>query len=449
MDLKLSRYHVVTPPFVDAITNRTKRIIFATRTAAMRAISETGWQNLRAERFDLLPKEVLLDFVDIELIVSTDEDELATILNRNNAAAIDDDVLYLVIQPTAYCQLGCNYCGQKHSHRWLSPEDQIRFVERAQTKLEAKRFQKVLICWFGAEPLAGLPVIRSLTPQLKTLSEKFNCGYEAKIVTNGLALTDSVATEIVEEHAVRFIEITLDGVAEFHDARRHRKNGSATFEQIFENTIALARREDLDVQMRIRCNVDQRNYEGVLPLLQMLTEAGVQRRIGFYVAPVHSWGNNAHALSLAQEEFASREIEWMAQMIQLGFKPILIPERKSIVCMAVKPHAELVDAGGTLFNCTEVSYVPTYGTPNKYAIGHVSHGEFLGQRHQLGDFNDRVGRGDYPCSTCRMLPVCGGSCPKQWQEGLLPCPSTKYNIEERLLLNYAASRIDQASTAAK
>lgn len=450
MDMKLSQYHVVTQPFVDEINNHVKRVIFATRTAEVRVINEASWQILESGTFDLLPQEILFDFVDMELIVPMDEDELATMLGRNDAAAIDDDSLYVVIQPTAHCPLGCGYCGQLHSGKWLSVEHQDQFIERTRGKLEARRFQKLNICWFGAEPLSGLGVIRSFTPRLRALAESFDCIYEAKIVTNGLALTDKVATEIVNQHAVGFIEITLDGVAEFHDARRHRKNGKATFEQIFSNTIALARREDLeDVQLSIRCNVDRRNYEGVSPLLRMLTEAGVQERIRFYVAPIHSWGNDAHTLSLSKEEFAAWEIKWFAQMIQLGFKPGLVPERKPIVCLAVMPHGDLVDANGSLFNCTEVSYVPAYGTPNKFAIGHVSSGEIPGKRNLLGDFNARVGRGEYPCSTCRMLPVCGGACPKSWQEGLEPCPSAKRNIEERLLLNYATYRIGKEPVSTK
>ncbi len=172
----------------------------------------------------------------------------------------------------------------------------------------------------------------------------------------------------------------------------------------------------------------------------MLADAGIQERITFYVAPIHSWGNDAHMLTLEKEEFAMWEIKWLAQMIQLGFKPILIPERKPIVCLAISPHGELIDAYGTLFNCTEVSYVPTYGTINKFAIGSVTRGEISGRRNLLGDFNRQVERGKYLCSSCRMLPVCGGACPKAWQEGFEPCPSTKRNIEERLLLAYAYAR---------
>jgi uncharacterized protein len=39
-----------------------------------------------------------------------------------------------------------------------------------------------------------------------------------------------------------------------------------------------------------------------------------------------------------------------------------------------------------------------------------------------------------------MLPVCGGLCPKSWLEGTPACPSAKFNITERLMLQYALER---------
>ena len=76
-------------------------------------------------------------------------------------------------------------------------------------------------------------------------------------------------------------------------------------------------------------------------------------------------------------------------------------------------------------------------------IDHLSGQKMPGKWETFGNFNAEVRQGKYPCSTCRMLPVCGGSCPKQWREGIEPCPSAKQNIEQRLLLSYAVSRIAQ------
>jgi uncharacterized protein len=446
MNVKLSRYHVVTQPFFDQTGLQFKRVLFATRTSSVCVIDDESWILLETGKFNQLSQTMLLDLIEMELLVPIDDDELMTILDRNDAAAQDDDTLFFSVQPTAMCQLGCHYCGQEHRNQQMSELDQERLLERARIKLSERSFRTFGITWFGAEPLIGLPVIRNLAPKFRALAAEFGCAYESKMVTNGLALTDSVATELVRDFDVRLIEITIDGLAEFHDARRMQKSGMPTFDKIFENTIAIARRTDLEVYISVRCNVDAQNYESVTPLLAKFAAAGVQDRINFYVAPIHSWGNDAHTRSLSADEFAAWEIKWMSDKFQLGFSTKLIPGRQPITCMATRPHSELVDADGLIYNCTEVSYVPAYGTPNEYAIEHLNGQAMAGTRARLGDFTDRVRRGEFSCPSCRMLPVCGGACPKAWQEGLEPCPSAKRNIEQRLLLGYAMSRIEQQLT---
>lgn len=441
MSLKLSYYYQVSRPIFDQVEERTKRAIFVTRTASFRIIDEGSWSLIEQGQFQKLPSEMLAELINIDLLVPEQENELETIIQQNQSSITEDENLYLVIQPTAYCQLGCHYCGQEHSPQMITEEAQKQFLERTRKKLETRKFTSLSISWFGGEPLVGLSVIRSLTRQLKALAADFGCSYDAKMVTNGLALTETVSRELVEELNITKIEITLDGTKEYHNIRRMQKSGKPTFSKIFTNIVNLAQKHYSDVNLVIRCNVDYENYESVSPLLQVLAKANIQDKISFYVAPIHSWGNDAHKRSLSKEEFAELEIFWFSEMIELGFNIKLIPDRVPIVCMAVSPNAELVDAYGNIFNCTEVSYVPSYGSPNEYAIDHLSGKKMPGTRERLGSFNHKVSQGSYPCSTCKMLPVCGGFCPKSWSEGLEPCPSAKYNIEDRLILNYALSRL--------
>jgi hypothetical protein len=58
---------------------------------------------------------------------------------------------------------------------------------------------------------------------------------------------------------------------------------------------------------------------------------------------------------------------------------------------------------------------------------------------------DQVEAGAFGCSRCPLLPVCGGACPKEWIEGRAPCPSSKRNIAQRLLLAAAFERMDRAA----
>jgi uncharacterized protein len=209
------------------------------------------------------------------------------------------------------------------------------------------------------------------------------------------------------------------------------------------------------LRIGIRANVDRRNRQGVVPLLELLAERGLHTRIDrFYVAPVRAWGEPAAESSAGAAEFASWEVECLAHMLRLGFQVQMIPSRKRVVCLAVCPCSEVVDAFGSLFNCTEVSYVPAYeacpasqdgsapadergrAPRNAYSLGSVSGGEDLARRACFADLNDRIQRREVPCHACAMLPVCGGACPKQWRVGDALCPPYKLNMPQRLALGY-------------
>src|SRR4051794_865008 len=112
--MKLSRYHVVTPAIVDAIDQMTKRIVYATRIAQLRVLTTAAWDRVENGKLDDLPADLVADLVAIELLVPSGEDELTTVLARNNTAAANTEALAVVVQPTALCQLGCGYCGQAH-----------------------------------------------------------------------------------------------------------------------------------------------------------------------------------------------------------------------------------------------------------------------------------------------------------------------------------------------
>jgi len=441
MNFKRSHYLVTTDP-EPAIAN--KRILLATRTSRTATLSERLYDTLQREAWHEMADDDFQKLRQIEAIVPGEENELQTIIDRNNRTIRDNKTLYQVIQPTAMCQLGCGYCGQKHTKDYLPTSASDAILERIKSKFTAKDYKSLSVAWFGSEPLLGLVQIRELTPKLKAMAKEQGCTYWAKTVTNGLSLKEPIFLELVQKHSIKKIEITLDGTAAFHDARRHTKEGLPTFNLIFQNLLKILNRPDfkeLGCSISLRCNVDERNSESVVPLIQLLAEHNLQDKIEyFYVAPIHSWGNDAHLLSLEKQAFADKEIGWLIEQMRYGFRPGLMPSLAPIVCMSVQPDAEVFDAFGNVFDCTEVPYVDNY-KDSEYVLGNINNGSSsIAKRRPLLGFYDEVAQGQYPCTKCPMLPVCGGGCPKSWREGVAPCPTNKFNIKDKLLLYYALSK---------
>lgn len=426
----LSRYLVASPPFRRA-GGPLQRVVLPTRAPRPLVVGEGLWQALVAGDVSAIDDDLVHRLVGARVLVDEGVDELGEVVDENVAAIGATSTLSQVVQPTAACQLGCGYCGQEHSATRLSQSGQDALVARIDRRLASGRYDALSISWFGAEPLLGLDVMRTLSPRLLEQTARRELGFHAKIVTNGVRLTPEVAAELLALHHVTEAEVTLDGPAAVHDTRRHTKGGRPSFDRIVGNLVAVAARPDLAaLRLVVRCNVDRDNADHVGELIDLLAERGLAERIDLYVSPVYAWGNDASS-GLTLEDFGVREVEWFAHMHQRGFRVGLLPTRRPIVCLAVQDHGELTDAFGGIFNCTEVSYVPAYGTPNRYEIGHVE----LRGRRPFRDFNEEIRDGTQaPCHHCPILPVCGGACPKLWSEGRVPCPSMKANLGERLLL---------------
>jgi uncharacterized protein len=441
MQFKKSRYTIVTESIRSGKFAEPVRIVYSTRSARAIVVNEAVCNALDTDDYLPLDPGLLSQLLEIEAIVPAAENELQTVVARNKGAVADNTTLNYVIQPTAQCQLGCGYCGQAHSKKLLDTDDSDNLLKRVELRLNSRAYDLLHIGWFGSEPLMGWKNIQELTPRLQELAEKYGCGYSASIVTNGLSLKENIFLDLIHKYAVNTLEITLDGTAPFHDTRRHTKEGHSTFELIWKNLLAICTRPDFDalgVDITVRCNVDRRNVEGVSPLIELLATHGLQQKVNFYTAPIHSWGNDAHLLSLTKEEYADKEIDWIMEMAKLNFRLSgLIPSLKEIVCISVTPDAEVVDAFGNVYNCTEIPYVPVY-EGSAYVLDNLKQPmtDTPERRRAFADWYERIETEDNTCSNCRMLPVCGGMCPKSWEEGIPACPSNKINIEDKLILAY-------------
>jgi uncharacterized protein len=436
--LKLSHYLV----FTDSLNDKNDRIVFSTRSCKSLLISALCYDKLTEGNFNEIPAPLIEKFLDRNILVPTSADELANII-KDNKQAIEGDphTLYEVIQPSANCQLGCYYCGQTHTKKSLEPSVAEKILDRIKTKLIQYGYKKLDIGWFGGEPLLGLASIRNISAELISFCNTNNIRYAAKVVTNALSLKENIFRELVKVWEVKQIEITLDGVGDDHDAHRYTKKGTGSFHIIFQHlldAISIKEQESLDCKISVRCNVDRHNVEGVSGLIRHLAEHNLQGKIDFYVMNIYSWaGNNAHNQSLTKEEFAIREIQWRKEMIRHGFAyGFDLPKRKKITCMIVSKNSEMYDANGNVFNCTETSYAKIYDQ-SAYHLGNLKSDEPIKAKRHLADWNDRVQNDEsLPCNSCKMLPVCGGSCPKSWEEGNAACPTNKFNLKDKLALNY-------------
>lgn len=430
-------------------------LLWSSRTCRLLSLDTRTWAAVERGDLTSLSEGAVATLREAAILVPDTEDELAAVLDANAAAIRDARSLYVVLASAAGCNFACRaYCGQTHRPGSMDARQGDLVLERIERKLRTHARSELLVGWFGGEPLTGLAFIREFTPRAIALAASHGASFDAKIVTNGYLLTPATACELVRDLRVSRIEVTLDGPRGAHDARRPTLGGGGSFDRVLENVCRLAEREDVRPVIVLRTNVDRENADRVLELLDTLAGRGLPGRgVRWYPAPVHAWGNNADLRSLPPTEYAQREIDWLVHAAALGFAIQPLPARREAPCLTLDPSAEVIDADGVVYNCTESTYVvsdradPAQPSTSVYAIGTLEHGTDEARRERLGGFFDQVRAGTWPCRNCRMLPTCGGACPKSWHEGHVPCPSPKLNIEQRMLLAHALHRAKEKENA--
>lgn len=421
-------------------------LLFSGRTGKNMYVSPSTYRNVTKGEIHLLNDKVHKLLVKYKILIPENEDELFEV-NKENELAMkldSNDRLYISIQPTASCQLACDYCGQKHSRKTLTESTMNAIIKRVSDKLSQSAFKVLEIGWFGGEPLCALANMRKLNEQLKRIAADHDMKYRGHITTNGYALTPKLYEELKEQFNIKRIEITIDGSKEYHDARRITCSGKGPFDRIFNNLESIVLSENYEMDkciISVRCNVDERNVDGVFPLLKTFVKKNMQHKILFYTTAVVSWSNNGAGSEEGCKSLGKKSTDHIAYMLENGFRIGILPHRTApFKCLGTDADAEMYDADGNIFDCSETSYSDYYSEKG-YVLGNVMH-EKIGSPVKRSKLklvpNMLLNKNIKPCDECKFYPLCGGLCPLALLEGTPRCPSFTYNMEDRIFLDFLA-----------
>ncbi len=392
------------------------------------------------QSFFQLPSWLLDKLVQGKIIVPEFENEFETCLQENKNFLDDSQTLSYTIQPTGNCQLGCNYCGQLHRNVTMSRKVMDDVYARIESFTTNRRFNHLDVTWYGGEPLMAADEIIYLSDKLIKLSGEKKIRYTADMITNGFILSGPKMIKLVEDCKIRAYQVTLDGLPEYHDQSRPTKQNRSSFQKIYSNIkefVFSSLFTEHNVNLTIRLNINRLNADGVIPFIDFLHEEGLSDKVALDFQGIVDWGSNqASAKSFHISEFATKEIEWMVHGINKGFDfDGLVPKRQYGVCMVVDKNSEVYDATGNIYPCYELPYTPGF-EDGQNLVGNLSK---LAERKDDKDvplrmWNENVKDEKYGCNTCTYFPVCGGGCPKSWYAGSVPCPSFKFNMDQRILI---------------
>lgn len=448
--MKFSQYHLSTDELSDS-NLKGKRIVFSTRSGMSVLMEDELYEKALTNEFAEMPQEVYDTLLENEFIVPADQDEYQYVMVENKQKRKETNFLSMTIQPTANCQLGCHYCGQTHSKDYAKDDVINKYVERIESIFSKKEvYNGLSITWYGGEPLMGYSSVVKASKRMIEICDQKGYHYIGDMITNGVSLKPKLFEELVNVCRITSYQITLDGVAKSHDARRvTKKNAGATFDIIMDNIVAVTSTDvysEKNCQINIRVNIDRTNSDEVDELIEMIKEKNLQDKITIYFAPITDFGgNDASKESLTLEEFSQREIEWLFKCYQYNIGVVnILPKRSYSVCMVQNEDSEVWDAYGNIYTCWEFPYTEYAGDEHK--IGNLFNSEeTYNHDATLRDWAEVVDSGKVQCKGCNQLPICGGGCPKLWEEGTVACPPFKTNYKEKLMLDYFIRKTRQQS----
>ncbi|MBP2239638.1 uncharacterized protein J2Z40_000191 [Cytobacillus eiseniae] len=344
------------------------------------------------------------------------------------------DVMHLVLLPTEACNFRCTYCYESFPRGKMNVETKSGL--KALVKEKAATLANLNISWFGGEPLLALDVIEELSTSFLTTASNQKLQYSADLVTNGYYLTKDVFLKLLSWE-IRQLMITIDGIGEVHDSRRHLAGGGKTFDKIIENLKAV-KEVPGEFNITIRVNFDESNLQETSKLIEFLAdEFAEDKRFGVFFRPVGRWGGeNDDELPVCSQITSNRKIwEFSDEALTKGMSmsPMisdsLMPTAS--VCYAAKPHSLVVGANGQLYKCT-ISMDEEVNQVGKL----FENGSLMLDYDKMAAWTTSGEETDSVCQSCFYRPVCQGNhCPLyRMRTGERPCPFEKRKIKKVLNL---------------
>jgi uncharacterized protein len=342
------------------------------------------------------------------------------------------DTLKITVLTTLQCNFACDYCIQgdhgdyNRTAARMSLETAARVADWTETRLARVGPSRLVLTFFGGEPLLNLPVMYYLSARLHASCEARGVQLLINIITNGLLLTREVV-ERLNPYGLNGVKITLDGDRDTHNRMRPLRGGQGTFDRIIKNVgevahltrIAVGGNFDADTVDSYPALLDflsaQEFAEKLTrvtfkPIIREKTQAGAKGRIA--LTPVAADGKPLNGACMTSAGTGVSRVCDSCNFVD-GKMAFLREETKKHgfptadgvhmgPCEIHKDNAHTIGPDGSLFAC------PGFAGETRQSIGHIDGRQEEYRTQALRNF-ERL-QAWTECNDCAFIPVCAGGC---------------------------------------
>ena len=359
------------------------------------------------------------------------KDRFDLLVQQETALREHSDFMCITIATTDACNLRCKYCFEKHDTNHLTKESISSICDLiARYKEITPALSKVVVIWFGGEPLLNLGYIIDATERIAKLTRRLGLVYSGRLITNGVELDRIIP--YIQQLYLTDIQITLDGIKKIYDSRRVRISGEGSFDRIIGNILKI----DTEVDLVLRVNIDRDNITNCIELYDYISALGLNKDVKVYFQPmlVENYGHK----SASCNNLISYDIDLNEKYLDaLEYTESLdFPRYIGAFCNVDFSGSLLIKANGQLCKCwVDVADYTELQSEQALTISDTDKIiAFMKSPSQA--------RRDARCMICDIYPTCLGGC-KYKKYTLDECERKKRNVVStisRLYLKEWASK---------
>ncbi|WDN90389.1 uncharacterized protein BuS5_03360 [Desulfosarcina sp. BuS5] len=374
-------------------------LLFSTKHASKILISEETFQAI--EKGTISDSDASL-LKELGMIVPDAADEKQSMLHYMDDINKNNSLLKLTVVLNLDCNFACPYCfeeGMKGKLYLLDSTEKL-LIEFIKKRL-ANNKERLLIDFYGGEPMLSFDRMKSISEALVSYSEQQGVSFCSGMVTNGSLFTRKKAEELVKL-GLQNIKITIDGPPEIHNKSRPFKSGAKSFDIIIDN---IKKTCDI-VKISIGGNYRQDNYKKFVMLLDYLLEEGLgpDKIHSVKFDPIMDLPSDSGRRIGLKNECGSCNEPWVINADSFLREEILkrgwfTPKPAPMACMIESKDSYVVNFDGKIYKC------PTLNGKKEFEVGDLENG--------IKDYTDSYNLGlwkDSECLECRYLPLCFGGC---------------------------------------
>lgn len=347
------------------------------------------------------------------IICPCDYDEEKEIDIERHKKIEADDILEFTILPTDACNCDCIYCYQHEPYHHMSIEDADKFL--LMLKKNIKSYKKLVINWFGGEPLLEKKIIEYIMSRVDTICKESKVSYVGRMTTNGCLLDVDTFNTFLRCH-ILYYQITIDGTKEIHNKQRPLKNAGDAYGTIINNLKQIKENvKSKAFEIMIRTNVSNEIMKNMKDIIDQYEEIfGNDKRFYWSWEPVQDWGgekieeNRSVVINEYDEYFRLMDY---ALTKDINFSVELLGNGEEWVCLACKKHGFVLNHNDQVHKCTMALYDEEEHVREMNDIGYIDEDGNIKldseKANQWSADNRKI-----TCKDCKYYPLCKGiQCP--------------------------------------